>query len=138
MVKSMKYQGELIGLHDTLLYGWAWCVGCEDERVIVEIYADDYPIAMARAEVWLPELNSHEIGDGCYGFFVTINAKTRAFTQCFRARIANTDVWLKGAIQSNAMPDGNSPIMLGQVFNQGSLRIEGWAWDPANPDHQTT
>ena len=138
MVKPMNYQGELTGLHDTLLYGWAWHVEHVEERVIVEIYADDYPIAMARAEVWLPDLNSRTIGDGCYGFFVTVNAKTLAFTQRFRARIANTDIWLKGCIESDAFTDGSSPIILGQAFNQRGLRIEGWAWDPANPDHQTT
>lgn len=130
-----NFHGKLLGMQRGLLYGWVYDSTQYDERAIVEIYADDYPIRVVRAETWLPELSDQSIGDGCYGFFIQLPLEKLGYIQRIRARVANTDYWLASTVYPSVDSADNSRPVLGHVTNHSGLRVHGWAWDPDLPKH---
>lgn len=127
------YYGKLLGMNEGLVHGWIYHSGQYAERVIVEIYADDYPISLVRAETWMPELSEQNIGDGCHGFVVHIPPAKLAHIQRIRARVGNSHYWLEGTIHPAIDVAAAKPALLGRVVNHSGLRVQGWAWNPAFP-----
>ena len=127
----MPYCGKITGFTEGFLIGWVYNPLRLDERIVVEIFGDGYPLDITYAQVWLSELA--DIGDGCYGFCQTIsNEKLRAIN-CLTARVANSDYWLEGAAYAENPSGHSSTTLLGFVSNQNGLRIQGWAWNPFTP-----
>lgn len=127
----MSFCGKITGYVNGFLMGWAYNPKQLDERIIVEIYADDYPISLLTAQVWLSDLA--DIGDGCYGFCQAIPTEKLRAIHCLTAKVANSDYWLEGmAYPEKPSSQSNSPL-LGYVSNQNGLRLEGWAWNPFAP-----
>ena len=133
MKATIEFKGELTGLSDQILHGWAYRVDDLQQRLVIEIYADDEPIALTRAELWLPELQDQHIGDGCYGFMVILDEKTLAFSQRLQAKVANTNQWLPNRIDIAHTEDVNVPVF-GHVTCHHGLKIDGWLWNPAKPN----
>lgn len=130
----MHIVGKVVGFSNGILYGWIYDSNRLDERLVVEIWGDDYPIALTRAQAWMPELA--DIGDGCYGFYQSISAKKISFVNRLHAKLANTDYRLEGDIFLDNNPGDSqfSTALLGYVENKGGLLLHGWAYDPLVPD----
>ncbi|MGD7035448.1 glycosyltransferase family 2 protein [Methylotuvimicrobium buryatense] len=130
-----RFKGKLFGFYEGLLHGWVYDSRDLTERIVVEIYADDYPLGIVRAETWVPDLAEQGIGDACYGFWLRISLAKRVHIQNIRARVANTDYWLSGLVDQAREMTTLRPPLLGYVVNSGGLRVQGWAWDPVFPKH---
>ncbi len=85
----MPYIGKISGFSHGFLIGWVYSPNRLEERIVVEVYGDDYPMALTCAQVWLPEL-AH-IGDGCHGFCQGIPAAKLTMINRLSARVANSD-----------------------------------------------
>lgn len=131
---ATDFHGKLLGMSEGLLHGWLYNAKQFDERAIVEIYADDYPINLVRAETWIPELAEQNIGDGCYGFFAYIPLEKLAQVRRIRARAGNSNYWLEGTIYPAVDTAALQTFTLGYVANHSGLRVQGWAWNPASPN----
>lgn len=128
----MSFQGELIDFSDGYLSGWVYDAARLQERVVVEIHGDDYPLALIRAQFWLPQVQS--IGDGCYGFRVALPVSKLRDVSRLRAKVANSEFWLNGAMYLNQAQSRPTATLLGSVANSRGLKLSGWAWNPARPD----
>lgn len=129
----MSFQGELTDFSDGYLSGWVCDATRLQERVVVEIHGDDYPLALIHAHFWMPQ--SQTIGDGCYGFRVTLPASKLRGVSRLRARVANSEFWLNGTIYLNRTQTRPTSTLLGSVANTRGLKLTGWAWNSARPDH---
>lgn len=127
----MHFHGKLTGLSHGLLFGWVYDPERLQERIVVEIVGDDYPLALARAQVWLQELA--EIGDGCYGFCQALPLNKLQGVRRLRARVANSDYWLEGAVYPETQVIPPVSPLLGYTANRNGLHLYGWALDPAKP-----
>lgn len=130
----MNINGKLLGFEKGVLSGWLYDLDRLQERLVIEIVADDIPVALVRAQVWLQELS--DIGDGCYGFYQSIPSARLAGRQRLRARLANADCWLDGTIfldDEDRKTTINSPL-IGYVANRSGLQLYGWAWNPLVPN----
>jgi O-antigen biosynthesis protein len=125
------FQGELLGLSEGVLYGWAYNYVQPDEKVVVEIYLDDHPFQLVRADACFDGV---QVGDGSHGFYLHLPETKLSHVQTIRALVANSKVWLQGVVQPS-LPDAPKPPLLGWVFNHHGLRCQGWVWDLAVP-HQ--
>lgn len=127
----MALQGKISGLSHGILWGWAYDPENLQRRLVVEIVGDDYPLAVGVAQIWIEELA--EIGDGCYGFCLSLPVEKLRYVGRLRARLANGEDWLEGVIYPSGKPMPSLPPLLGQVANRNGLRLSGWALHPASP-----
>jgi O-antigen biosynthesis protein len=132
---GIPYVGEIRALHGEVVVGWAFCPGRPDERLIVEILCDGYPVTLATADMFEADLRDRGLGDGCHAFVAALPARVLAAGSRITARIANEGTLLCGALSPRARrPKGAVPLR-GEVRSDGGLRLTGWVWDPVRPDH---
>ncbi|MGF7206210.1 GT2 family glycosyltransferase [Skermanella aerolata] len=131
-----SYVGELRALHGETVVGWAFRPDRPEERTVVEILIDGYPVTLATADMFESSLRDRGIGDGCHAFVAALPSRT--LTACGRitVRIANDGTVLPGAVSPQAPGTGPVPLR-GEVRSDGGLRLTGWVWDPSRPDHHS-
>ena len=66
-----------------------------DRRFVVELLIDGYPAALARAELFDPDLAGDGHGDGCYGFVFSIDAAALQTAHVIEVRLANGARWAR-------------------------------------------
>jgi GT2 family glycosyltransferase len=131
--RRARWQGRLEGERAGLLYGWAIDTAQPQARVVLELCLDGEAVACVIADVARADLAARfeaALGAGadpCHGFVADLgDTPSWRDGACgvWSARIANTDVALKGRldidVDAAAMPAG------GAVYSDGALRLHGW------------
>ncbi|WBS01801.1 glycosyltransferase family 2 protein [Pseudoduganella sp. SL102] len=137
-----RWHGAIEGLHERLLFGWAFDRERPDSRVVVEICLDGMPCAFAAADAARPDLaDMLGVPDGhvdvCHGFVADLGELPSGARGVLTARIANTDAVLAGALPLDNTR--SAPVTaLSSVVYDGGLRLSGWAIDPADPRRAVT
>ena len=123
--------GAITGLFDNTLLGWAYNRSDPEQRLIVEIYIDDAFVAVTRADKEQP---IDVEGDGFHGFWAQLPTAFLKTAKKVSARIANQGPWLADSISlPQTQPNANQVTQPAhsQVYYGSGLRINGWAFDPA-------
>ncbi|MGH8853852.1 MAG: glycosyltransferase family 2 protein [Telluria sp.] len=136
-----RWHGAIDGIHQRLLFGWAFDSARPDGRVVIELCLDDLPFGCvvadaARADLAGP-LDALGAADLCHGFVADLAALSGDIDGVVSARIANTGVTLAGSMRLDA-PTTPPPAAINSVVGDAGLRLHGWALDPANPARTVT
>jgi len=133
---TVRWHGAVDGIHQRLLFGWAFDGARPDARVAVEICLDDEVIGCVVADVARGDLAEqfYALGaaDLCHGFVADLGATPSSHSGVVSVRIANTDAALPGGFRL-AEPTSAPPVAINSVIGDGGLRLHGWAVDPADP-----
>lgn len=133
---SRRWHGAVDGMHQRLLFGWAFDSARPDARVVVEVCIDDEVVGCVVADVARADLAERleALGtlDLCHGFVVDLGAAPSLQSGVVSVRIANTDTALPGGFRL-AAPTSAPPAAVNSVIGDGGLRLHGWAVDPADP-----
>lgn len=138
---ASRWHGAIDGIHQRLLFGWAFDSARPDARVVVEVCLDDDVIGCVVADVARADLAGqlHALGaaDACHGFVADLGAAASAQSGVVSVRIANTVAALPGGFRL-AEPTTAPPSAVSNVIGDGGLRLHGWAVDPADPKRTLT
>ncbi|MCC2970847.1 glycosyltransferase [Massilia sp. IC2-476] len=136
---TLRWHGAVDGVHQRLLYGWAFDSARPDARVVVEICHDDLAVGCVVADCVRADLagrlDALGAADLCHGFVADLGALSESAFQAggtVSARVANTAAVLAGGFQLEA-PATAAPGAVSTVIGDGGLRLHGWALDPADP-----
>jgi O-antigen biosynthesis protein len=132
---DIPYVGEIRALHGEIVVGWAFRPERPDERVVVEILSDGYPVALATADMFEADLRDRGIGDGCHAFVAALPARILVACNRITVRIANDGTALSGTLSPRARRVEGAVPLRGEVRSDGGLRLTGWVWDSSRPDH---
>ena len=97
------------------------------QRFVVEILLDGCPLNVMRADMFAVELARDGVGDGCYGFAVTLDESALSDGAIVEAHIANAGTLIGPPIALDRPSDTVVEITgLGEVQWVGGLRFTGW------------
>ena len=114
-----------------LVVGFAYDPERPDTRLVVELWVDEHPIALARADLFRPDLLQEGLGDGCHGFVFVPPAGALRSTTTAVVRLANTDTRV-GEPLTLRPGSGEALDFRGGVRWEGGTRFSGWL--PRRPD----
>jgi len=138
---AARWHGAIDGIHEQLVYGWAFNSASPDNRVIVEICRDDVSFACIVADVARSDLTERlgPLGslDNCHGFVADLGPRSMIPDGEISARIANTAVTLSGSFRLEAAKTPPATA-INTVIGDGGLRLHGWALDPVDPKRTLT
>jgi O-antigen biosynthesis protein len=98
-----------------------------DRRFTVEIAVDGYPVQVVRADGYVFELAQERVGDGCFGFTVSIDESLLNPGVVVTAAISNTDIIIGSpVILGEAPKSAMDPEGPGEVRWLGRLHFSGW------------
>ncbi len=135
-MKKTAIKGKVDGILGVGVSGWVYNKQRLEERIWVELLAENISLSVARAENYHQEV-SH-IGDGCYGFWLPIPpVLLEGFSEVeLRVKVVNTEIFLEPSVK---LPKSKSlKNSLSQVFYTGGLRISGWVIDETDPERTVT
>jgi O-antigen biosynthesis protein len=96
-------------------------------KFTVEIMVDGYPIKVMRADSYVHKLAREQIGDGCYGFSLSVDDALIRDSSVVEARLANFGTPIGAPLvldqTSEAACDHDGP---GELRWLGGLRFSGW------------
>lgn len=129
---AARWRGAFEGLHRGLVYGWAVDTALPQQCVVLEILRDGDTIGTVTADVarsdLLDQFAVHGAHGACHGFVADLGHVAAGQTGVITARVANTTCLLPGHIALEA--DAKPPVAASSaVFNDGALRLHGWAAD---------
>ena len=134
--KIKRFDGYLDGTIKNHLYGWCCDTKNFNERLVVEFITDDGSVREVYADRFRQDLFDAGYGDGCYSFYIPIDAITKnKNVKSISARIKGTQEYLKNSpiniistqlessTESNVLDDHNECINLhnsskNSVFNK--------------------
>jgi hypothetical protein len=122
---DLPHVGEIRALHGEIVVGWAFRPERPDERVVVEILCDGYPVTLATADMFEADLRDRGIGDGCHAFVAALPARILVACNRITARIANEGTALSGALSPRARRAEGAVPLRGEVRSDGGLRLTG-------------
>lgn len=96
----------------------------------VEILVDGYPVRVVRADALVRDLASDQVGDGCYGFFCSLDDAVLSESAIVEARLANIGTSV-GTPITLTRSSGNADDLSAQASVRwlGGLRFSGWIAD---------
>ena len=98
-----------------------------DRRFTVEITVDGDPVSVVRADTYVHHLAQEPIGDGCYGFSVSLDTRVLSNGTLVGAQLANVGTTVGQPIPLNGKSDrAPPPEGPGAVRWLGALRFRGW------------
>src|SRR5580704_4267716 len=107
-----------------------------DRRFTIEIMADGYVVRVVRADTYVHELAQQSLGDGFYGFSVSLDAHAMNGGAVVAARLANVGTAVGPVIAlENPSPSVDPTDGPGAVHWLRGLRFSGWLradQDPAS------
>jgi GT2 family glycosyltransferase len=116
---------------DSQVSGHVVDLGEPERRFVVELLIDRYPAALARADVFDPDLAREGLGDGCHGFVFFIEPHALQSARRVEIRLANSGE-IVGAPLLVRAPQRVKDRAPGAARWDGALRFTGWvAGDPA-------
>ena len=130
MTRSDKYTGQFDGISLGVARGWVCNQQDPNDKVLVELICDGYPVAFDRADIMRPDLMEHA-QDVCAGYEIRVPQTALTATKTFWIRVANTDVTF--AALDPAHKDKPARRIKGEVHTNGSLMLGGWVL----PDDQS-
>ena len=105
-----------------------------DQRFTVEISVDGYIVRVIRADTYVRELAQQSLGDGFYGFSVSLDARAVNGGAVAAARLANLGTAVGDVIAlARPSPSGDPTDGPGSVRWLGGLRFSGWVSEDQNP-----
>ncbi|RDC72829.1 glycosyltransferase family 2 protein [Rhodovulum sp. 12E13] len=133
----MTEAGEILALDTGYLYGWATLPGSTAPPVI-EVLVDGLSAAVAPADLdaaaLAPLRSCNGLPAGAFAFAIPLPADLVKCARRIEARLANTALWLDGALTVGLAPALRwTHGLLGHVASDGGARITGWALDPRRP-----
>lgn len=138
---ALRWHGAIDGIHQLLLFGWAFDSTRPGARVVVEVCLDDDVIGCVVADVARADLGDQlqalGAADLCHGFVVDLGAAVSVQSGVVSVRIANAAATLPGSFRL-AEPKVAPPSAASNVIGDGGLRLHGWAVDPADPKRTLT
>ena len=128
---NSRWQGALLGMHGSLLFGWA--IDCEhvDARVVLEICINGEAFASLIADVAQQGLPNFGQSDPCHGFVAHLGSLSKNETGILSVKVANLDWPLSGQLDL-AQPHLPERTTRNFVFSDGALRLLGWVLDEQN------
>jgi GT2 family glycosyltransferase len=140
-IKS-RWLGALEGMHNSLLYGWAFDSEEASARVVLEICLDgeiiDCAIAdMARSDLTETLRSYNAAADNCHGFVIDLGKPRPGANGKLTVRVANTGITLDGVIDRE-QPTFAPRAATSSVFTDGGVRLHGWALEAGNSQRQLT
>ena len=97
-----------------------------DRRFVVELLLDFQPVALARADLYEPDLVAAGYGDGCYGFAFTLDPAALQAARRADLRLANSSVVLCPPVRLPALQQAETGRRGGHVRWEGGVRLTGW------------
>ena len=98
-----------------------------EARWVVELYLDGFPVDIARATLFEPELRDLGVGDAGYGFRFVLAPEALGAAVLAEVRLANHGAPLDSPLRLDALADiGDAEGPSGDVRWAGGLRLEGW------------
>ncbi len=94
-------------------------------RFVVELMADGLPIGLARADVYIHDLQTAGLGDGCFGFVFVFAQSLFANAAVLDVRLANTGEPVGVPIRLDRLPPAAPPEPAASVRWLGGLRFSG-------------
>ncbi|VXC66215.1 glycosyltransferase [Massilia sp. 9I] len=133
---SVRWHGAVDGIHQRLLYGWAFDSARPDARVVIEICLDDVAVGCVVADCaridLAGQLEPLGAADLCHGFVADLGSLPCDAGGTMSARVANTAALLAGGMRLEA-PKAPPAGAVSTVIGDGGLRLHGWALDPLDP-----
>ena len=112
---------------DRSFFGFVVDPGDPGRKFVVEITVDGYPVKVVRADCSVHELAREHVGDGCYGFSLTLEDGIVRDSALIEARLANLGTLVGAPLMldqsSEAACERDGP---GAVRWLGGLRFSGW------------
>jgi GT2 family glycosyltransferase len=96
------------------------------KKFVVEILVDGYVVAIVRADQPAQRLIREVIGDGCYGFSMSLPTDLLREAACVEARLANTGGLVGSPVFLDETFGGSTPVAIGEAQWLGGLRFCGW------------
>jgi len=137
-----RWHGTLEGIHDKFVFGWALDTHQPNARVVVELCLNGETVRSVIADTARSDLNEAfaALGantDSCHGFIADLDNLELPEGAILTARVANTGAALDGHLVGGAA--AKPPVAASStVFNDGGLRLHGWAVDLATPNRTLT
>ncbi|HEX3663651.1 MAG TPA: hypothetical protein VHU23_00230 [Rhizomicrobium sp.] len=134
----MKLEGEIAGIQDGAIVGWAWNPERPYEAVDVELYVEDVCLAKGSANNFDIDLAKANRGNGMHRFQMRLDRlppKPPPFL--IRAVVAGTDVELHPPVpiatltEAERLLSGNDYV--GEVTGIANGTISGWVLNRRNP-----
>lgn len=132
---NSRWRGALLGMHGSLLFGWA--IDCEqvDARVVVELCLNGQAFASVIADVAQQGLPDFGQSDPCHGFVAHLGSLSKNAAGILSVRIANLEWPLSGQVDL-AQPHLPERASRNFVFSDGALRLLGWVLDEQDQQRQ--
>lgn len=108
-------------------FGFAFDPSDPLRKFTVEILVDGYPIKSMRADSLVHALARDRVGDGCYGFSLTLDDAIANESAVVEARLANLGTPVGGPIALDQLPSAEIDLdPPGEVNWLGGLHFSGW------------
>lgn len=116
--------------HDRSFTGFVYDAADLARKFLVEIWVDGHPVKSARASDRVASLAAAEIGDGCFGFTLSLDEASLDHATVVEARIANLGVVVGKpiALRERGLPD-QTITGGGAIRWLAGLRFSGWVAD---------
>lgn len=112
---------------DGTLTGFVFDEGDFGRRYTVEILLDGSILATTHAAAFVPELAERGVGDGCFGFTVSLDPDLLAAARMIEARIANVGRVVGLPIDlAEHDRDDSDPRLRADLRWLGGIRFSGW------------
>ncbi|HEX4505189.1 MAG TPA: glycosyltransferase [Alphaproteobacteria bacterium] len=141
IIYAHPMQGHVDNVTRDRIEGWAWDPAEPDGVVLLKVYDNGMPIGEIIADRFRDGLKEAGIGSGCHAFDWAIPGglspgrshaiEVRSYTGGWL--LPGTEAALEAVAIETAGPDDRG-AMQGHVDSITRDRIQGWAWDPAQPD----
>ena len=105
-----------------------------EQRFTIEITVDGYVVRVVRADAYVHELAQQSLGDGFYGFSISLDARVVNGGAVAAARLANLGTAVGPVITlDRRSPSADSTDGPGSVRWLGGLRFSGWVSADQDP-----
>jgi Glycosyl transferases group 1 len=139
-----RWHGRLDRVEHEWIGGWARDLDAPEHKVVLRVFDNGIPVVDVTAERFREDLKEAGIGSGEHAFMLSLpRALPRALRHVIEVRRADDGRLLLGSpkileaeVDDRAVPVGDRPraSWRGHIDVVTRGRIEGWAFDPANPD----
>jgi GT2 family glycosyltransferase len=120
--------------HGRTFSGFVFDAADPGRKFVVELLVDGYPVKWTRAVNHVATLSATGIGDGCYGFTLSLSDNTLGHAAVVEARIANLGTIVGEPIEIQGLTaPGRSLSGPGAVRWLGGVRFSGWIADGCEP-----
>jgi len=120
--------------HDRSFTGFVYDAADPARKFLVELWVDGHPVKSARASDHVGSLAAADIGDGCFGFTLSLDEASLDHATVVEARIANLGVVIGEpiALRERVLPD-ETMTGRGAIRWLGGLRFSGWVAEASQP-----